>query len=194
MIRPTPGRVIVGVADSPAGLRALRVAATQARLLDTEIIAVRVFALPPLDEESISVFDTAHALGRVPTYRLSRAWYRRLADRERSAKRAIEHAFTETLGAVPARVSVRAVASDGFPGRILVDTAHREKDLLVLGTRTRRRLPPLHRSISRYCAAHAACPVLIVPPHELARHAETTQASRCWRDLERHLAHTARES
>nr|WSW48774.1 universal stress protein [Streptomyces sp. NBC_01001] len=46
-------------------------------------------------------------------------------------------------------------------GPVLTRTADRDGDLLVVGARRRRLLPGF--STARYCAAHAACPVLVVP-------------------------------
>ncbi|WP_032767926.1 universal stress protein, partial [Streptomyces griseus] len=41
-------------------------------------------------------------------------------------------------------------------------------DLLVVGSGPRgRRLPRLRPSVTRYCLAHAHCPVLAVPPNPL---------------------------
>src|SRR6266487_4561029 len=45
-------------------------------------------------------------------------------------------------------------------------------DLLVVGTGRRRTLTRVFsRRVSRYCLAHAQCPVLTVPPAALSRHA-----------------------
>ena len=59
----------------------------------------------------------------------------------------------------------------GPPGWVLVTLARGADDVLVLGAGRR---GPLGRilccRVSRYCAAHARCPVVLIPPAELARH------------------------
>lgn len=56
----------------------------------------------------------------------------------------------------------------GSPGRALVESADRVDDLLVIGAGCRGMLRrTLFPSVARYCLAHAACPVLAVPPSPL---------------------------
>jgi hypothetical protein len=56
----------------------------------------------------------------------------------------------------------------GDAGPVLVDVAAQPGDLLVIGTGRRRPVSlALRRSVGRYCLAHAACPVLAVPPSRL---------------------------
>ncbi|MFI0143045.1 universal stress protein [Streptomyces globisporus] len=56
----------------------------------------------------------------------------------------------------------------GEPGAVLVEAAGSAGDLLVVGSGPRgRRLPRLRPSVTRYCLAHARCPVLAVPPNPL---------------------------
>jgi hypothetical protein len=58
----------------------------------------------------------------------------------------------------------------GPAGWVLVSVACRPGDLLVLGA-GRHGAPArlVSCGVSRYCVAHAQCPVLIVPPDALAR-------------------------
>jgi hypothetical protein len=57
----------------------------------------------------------------------------------------------------------------GPAGTTLVSIACRPGDVLVVGTGRRTVLHGLSAcSVSRYCAAHARCPVVLVPPPELA--------------------------
>ncbi|MFD5097421.1 universal stress protein [Streptomyces albidochromogenes] len=58
-------------------------------------------------------------------------------------------------------VRFSAVAALGGAGPVLTRTADRDGDLLVVVARGRRLLPGF--STARYCAAHAACLVLVVP-------------------------------
>ena len=63
-----------------------------------------------------------------------------------------------------------ALVVRGEPGPALVDAACATDDLLVIGAGRRGWLPRIgHGQVSRYCLAHAHCPVLAVPPAELAR-------------------------
>ncbi|WP_323186048.1 universal stress protein [Streptomyces sp. NBC_00047] len=64
-------------------------------------------------------------------------------------------------GGRPPGVRFSAVAALGGAGPVLTRTADRDGDLLVVGARRRRLLPGF--STARYCAAHAPCPVLVVP-------------------------------
>ena len=61
----------------------------------------------------------------------------------------------------------------GEPGQVLLETAFRPDDLLVVGAGRRGPLARMARSgkVSRYCLAHARCPVLAVPPPALAQEA-----------------------
>jgi nucleotide-binding universal stress UspA family protein len=65
-------------------------------------------------------------------------------------------------------VSVETVVLPDYPGPALVAIANRDDDLLVLGSGRRNRRGSGSRTV-RYCAAWAACPVLVVPPPQLAR-------------------------
>ena len=65
------------------------------------------------------------------------------------------------------------VVMRGDAGRILVRAASQEDDLLVVGAGRRGVLTRLlRRRVCRYCLAHAVCPVLVVPPSELAQEME----------------------
>jgi hypothetical protein len=51
---------------------------------------------------------------------------------------------------------------------VLVDVASQPGDLLVIGTGRRNPVGrALHKSVGRYCLAHACCPVIAVPPSAL---------------------------
>ena len=77
-------------------------------------------------------------------------------------------AFDAGLGGVPADLTVEPLVARGETGPVLVDAADQPDDLLIIGTGRRAGLGRvLRRSVSRYCLAHARCPVLAVPPSAL---------------------------
>ena len=62
----------------------------------------------------------------------------------------------------------RGQHTGGDTGLVLVDVASQPDDLLIIGTGRRARFGRMMRkSVSRYCLAHARCPVLAVPPSAL---------------------------
>ena len=74
------------------------------------------------------------------------------------------------FGCVPADVPLEADVIRGEPGHVLVGVACHPDDVLVIGAG--RRGPLAHAMscrISRYCLAHAECPVVAVPPPALAQ-------------------------
>ena len=145
-------RVIVGVSGSPGGLRALRYAADLARVHDAALVPVLTW-LPPGG-------DLAER--RHPSAALRRVWQDAAWQRLRSA---MELAF----GAVPGELAGRSKVLRGEPARVLADIASQSGDVLVVGAGRRGPARPLACHISRYCLAHARCPVLAVPPPALAR-------------------------
>ena len=77
-------------------------------------------------------------------------------------------AFDTGLGGVPADLQVETQAVRGDPGPVLVEIADKSDDLLIIGTGRRAGFGRMMRkSVSRYCLAHARCPVLAVPPSAL---------------------------
>ena len=73
------------------------------------------------------------------------------------------------FGAVPGELAARSKVLRGEPARVLADIASQSGDVLVVGAGRRGPARPLACHISRYCVAHARCPVLAVPPPALAR-------------------------
>jgi nucleotide-binding universal stress UspA family protein len=143
-------RVIVGVHDCLAGLQALRCAVAEARRRATPLCAVRAWTFP----------YAGQAVGL-------RAWRQELVD---EAAMIVYGAFTTALGGLPEDLDLRVVAPEGGPARALVELADRDDDLLVVGHCQRRGLRRVRsHSVARYCAGHAVCPVLVVPPPALAR-------------------------
>ncbi len=166
------GRVIVGVDDSLAGLQALREAAGIARQRDMELLALR--ACRPL--------PTGASFDCWPAARQDLAFMPPPPPRqdlcEQLAREFVEHAFSEAMGGVPDDVRVDTVITYEPPYRGLAAAAYREADLLVIGASRHHPWWPFRHSPGRYCAAHAICPVLIVPPHLGVR--ELNQAWRPW--------------
>lgn len=160
MQRTAPGRVVVGIDETLAGLRALRVAAAKARRRHAPPHAVRVWN-----------HDRGGGVGPCMHPEL-----------ERAAAEMIGPAFITALGTVPADLEVNAVTLVGPAGWALVHYADRDEALLVVG---HSRLGLLQRvgrgSVARYCAAHAAWPVLVVLPDEFARRARRDSLDRAIR-------------
>jgi nucleotide-binding universal stress UspA family protein len=85
----------------------------------------------------------------------------------------LREALTAVWGDVPCDPMVQPQVERGPAGWVLVSVACRPGDLLVLGAGGHGALMRLgSRGVSRYCLAHAHCPVLIVPPDALARETE----------------------
>lgn len=145
---PAISRVIVGVSGSPDCLPALRYAAAVARAHDVPLIPV--LAWHPYGERSRPAYAPF----------VWAAW----ADAASAQLRAVlEVAF----GGLPPGVHTEPVVMHGEPGRMLVGAANRSDDLLIIGAGRQFRLG--RGRVSRYCLAHAACPVLAVPSATLGR-------------------------
>jgi nucleotide-binding universal stress UspA family protein len=176
---------VVGVAESPAGLRALRAAVEQARFLRREVFAVRAFASPP-DRDLLQKTGMATLPGYTPAS-WSQASRTAIEACEQEAMRVIERALAQAMGGTPDEPVVRPTARLGSPGRVLVEAAYLEEDLLVVGATHRR--SRLRKSTGHYCVGKAKCPVLVMPPHNLARRVIRRYSARRWdHDLEALLA------
>jgi nucleotide-binding universal stress UspA family protein len=154
-------RILVGVHGSLGSLQALRYAAEQARQAQGQLIAIVAWVPPGGDL----------AERRQPVYSLRRIW--RDAARER-----LQDAFDQGLGGLPADLAVERVVIRGPAGPVLVDAADRPDDLLVVGTGRRGLRRWIRRSVSRYCVAHAHCPVVAIPPSDLME--EAGRGLRLW--------------
>lgn len=146
-------RVIVGASGSPGSLQALRYAEGLARAHDATLIPVLAWVPPGGDL----------ADRQSPCDYLRRIWTEDASQRLR-----------DTLGVVwgkaPPGVAVEPLVQRGTAGPVLVSSASRPGDLLVVGAGQRRTLAGLGPGkVTRYCLAHAGCPVLAVPPPALAR-------------------------
>jgi nucleotide-binding universal stress UspA family protein len=148
-------KIIVGVHGSLTSLAALRVALQEAR--DRRAVLVPVLAWIPMGGEL--------AYRRVPCPPLLRVW-------RENARQQLATAFDEGLGGYPDDVEVRPAVVRGQAGPVLVSVADDADSVLVLGAGRRRVLGRRWRgATARYCLAHAAGPVLLVPPPELLRDA-----------------------
>jgi nucleotide-binding universal stress UspA family protein len=163
---PTVRRIIVGVHGSLGSLQALRYAADEARQRGVPLFPVTAW-IPPGG-------DAAERRNASPYLR--KIW------RDAAWERLWE-AFEAGLGGVPADLHVEPVVARGETGPVLVDIADQPDDLLIVGTGRRGPGRMLRRSVSRYCLAHAHCPVLAVPPSALMD--EMSHGLRSWH-LRRH--------
>ena len=155
-------RIIAGVSGSPRGLPALRYAA--------DLAYAHGAALCPVHAWTPSALELAghHYPPALLTEWEEAAWLRLRA--------ALDTAF----GGGQPGLRLHPAIAHGNPGRILVYTAARPDDLLVVGAG--RRGPAWrrgHGTVSRYCLAHASCPVIAIPPAELGR------AKTRWPDADR---------
>jgi hypothetical protein len=82
----------------------------------------------------------------------------------------LHDALIMVWGEFPDDPLVRPQVERGPAGWVLVTLASRAGDVLVLGAGRRGALPRMiFCRVTRYCAARARCPVILVPPPELAR-------------------------
>ncbi|MFJ8062296.1 universal stress protein [Streptomyces sp. NPDC096142] len=143
-------RVVVGVSGSTGSLAALHRAVREARRTDAGLLAVLAWE-PPGGE-----LAHGRSLSALPVARLRRD----AADRLLAV---LDAAFGTAGPGVP----FQGLVVRGTAGRALVETADRPDDLLVVGPGPRGPLRALFPSVTRYCVAHACCPVLTVPPSPL---------------------------
>ena len=143
----TPGFIVVGIDGRPEGDAALRFAVEEARRTGETVEAVTSWTV-----EAIAPYPAPGVF--LPAEQLVHEAGLRLDD-----------AIARVLGDPPAmQISSRVVTGD--PGRALVEAA-RGARMLVVGSRAIGTVrAALLGSVSRYCAHHAVCPVVVVPsPH-----------------------------
>ena len=146
------GRLIVGTSGSPGSLRALRYGEGLARAHDAVLIPVIAWELPG--------GDRAQRIG--PSYELGKAC-------RELARQQLRDALVAVWGEVPGDPMVQPHVERGPAGWVLVNLACRPDDVLVLGAGRRGALGRLAFSkVGRYCLAHAQCPVMAIPPPDLA--------------------------
>ncbi|MGH4031638.1 universal stress protein [Actinomycetota bacterium Odt1-20B] len=159
-------RVVVGVSGSPGSLTALHRAADEARCRGARLWIVRAWE-PPGGELS-------HRRSPVPADLLEHC--RRLAGQELIT--VVETVFGPHGPGVPLHASL----ARGRAAPALVEVADRATDVLVVGAGRRGRLHrALTPSVTRYCLAHAGCPVLAVPPSPLESELAAVHRRNTWR-------------
>jgi nucleotide-binding universal stress UspA family protein len=145
--------VIVGVSGSVRSLAALRVAVAEARRVGALLLPV--LAWSPVGGE------VAYRRGPCPP--LLRVWEQMAGERMRTA-------FDEAYGGRPAGLELQPLVVRAPPGPALVEIAGRRTDLLVVGSGAHGRIARFtHGAVTRYCVAHARCPVLAVPAPDMLR-------------------------
>ena len=162
-------RVFAGVNGSPGSLQALRYAAGLARMHDSALIPVLVWA-PPGGEL---------ADRRGPSLYLRQVW-------KDAAWQRLWYALDLAFGGAPAGVPIEPMVVRGEAGSVLVRVADSDEDLLVVGAGRRGVFSRIAACrVSRYCLAHATCPVVAVPPSALA---QVGRGLRGWAFRHRHLS------
>jgi nucleotide-binding universal stress UspA family protein len=147
------GRLIVGTNGSPGSLQALRCGEGLARAHNAVLIPVIAWELPGGDRTQR--VGSSRELGKA---------CRELAGRQ------LRDALIAVWGEVPDDLLMQPRVERGPAGWVLVNLACHPGDVLVIGAGRRSPLGRLVFSkVSRYCLAHAQCPVLAVPPPDLAR-------------------------
>ena len=161
---PVPGvaRVIAGTGGSPGSLVALRHAECFARAHDAVLMPVLAWE-PPGGDRAAQI---------QPAGGLTGVWHdmacQRLAD-----------ALAAVWGEVPSDPRVQPHVERGPAGRVLVTIAGRPGDVLVVGAGRRGTLRRAAACrVSRYCAGRASCPVILVPPADLAREVSRARMAR----------------
>jgi len=147
---PVVSRVVAGTSGSPGSLVALRYAEFLA--LAHDAVLVPVLAWEPPGNHRLPAGEP-----------LMRIWRQAASERMRAALVAV-------WGQVPADPRVQPLVERGLPGLVLVSIACQPGDVLVVGAGRRGALRRAAScAVSRYCAARACCPVVLVPPPDLAR-------------------------
>ncbi|MFD9903048.1 universal stress protein [Streptomyces sp. NPDC059063] len=161
-------RVVVGVSGSLSSLTALHRGADEARRTGAVLVAVLAWA-PPGGE-----LGHRRAVLPPPDDALRSA----AADRLFAA---VDDAFGPGGPGVP----WEGYVVRGTPGRALVESACHAGDVLVIGAGRRGGLRQvLFPSVVRYCVAHAACPVLAVPPSPLEQELASVHRRARWLPLD----------
>lgn len=149
-------RVVTGLSGSGGSLQALRFAAEMASNNQAELVPILAWTPPGGD----------YADRRCPNMTLRAIWREAAQDR-------LENAVNLALGGAPADVAFSPQAVRGAAGEVLTWIASEPGDILVIGAGRHGPGRILQTSTARYCLAHASCPVIAVPPSELAAHAHS---------------------
>jgi len=135
--------IVVGIDGSPGSRAALRFAADEASLRQTELRVVSAWHVPA-------------GVYMPPTYiNLDLDAFRQ------TASEAAEQQVVDVLGAERA-TTVDVVIQEGSPAEVLIGES-RQAELLVVGSRGHGGFAGmLLGSVSQHCAAHAHCPEVVV--------------------------------
>jgi nucleotide-binding universal stress UspA family protein len=145
--------VITGASGSPGSLVALRYADLLARAHHATLVPVLAWE-PPGGDRTDQIQPSGY---------LRQVWQDLACQRLRDAILAV-------WGQIPADPLIQPQVERGPAGWVLVSVASRPGDVLIIGAGRRGALPRMvFCRASRYCAARARCPVILVPPPELAR-------------------------
>ncbi|MER7520696.1 universal stress protein [Streptomyces sp. NPDC126499] len=139
-------RVVVGVDGSPESYGALRWALRHARLIGATV-------------DAVAAYDVPGAIG----------WSASTVDAELDGRQARQDMAEQLRSALAEGddVPVEEHVVRGHPAQVLIE-ASKGAELLVVGSRGRGGFARLLLgSVSGQCAAHAACPVVIVRPEVL---------------------------
>jgi nucleotide-binding universal stress UspA family protein len=145
--------VVAGVSGSPGSVHALRYAADLARRHGAALVPVLAWVPPGGDM----------AEHKYPDPELRRLW-------KQDAWQRLRGAIGTAFGGYPHGVRTWPLVLRGAAGPELVGLASQPGDLLVIGAGRRTALTRLACCpVARHCLAHAHCPVLAVPPPDLAQ-------------------------
>ncbi|MEM9513931.1 MAG: universal stress protein [Actinomycetota bacterium] len=135
---------IVGIDGSDAARTALAWAAATAEVHgDIELTAVGVWHVPP----PMAMFTAKRGFG---------------VD-ELGLEATAGYEVDQAIAAVGASIDIAATTRQGVVGHALVEAANEAADVLVVGRTGGGELHERLGSVSRYCATHAAVPVIVVP-------------------------------
>ena len=145
--------LIVGTSGSPGSLRALRYGEFLARAHQAVLMPVIAWE-PPGGERAERITPSGPL---------------REAVRNLACQR-LRDALVAVWGEIPDDPMVEPCVERGPAGWVLVSLACHPSDVLLVGAGRHRAVSWMPSSkVTRYCLSHAQCPVLAVPPPELAR-------------------------
>jgi nucleotide-binding universal stress UspA family protein len=147
-------RVVTGLSGSAGSLQALRFAAEVAR--NNQALLAPVLAWTPPGGDL--------ADRRYPCAPLRAAWIE-------AAWQRLWQAVDLAIGGPPADIEFSPQIVRGEPGPALTMVARQSGDMLVVGAGRHGPGRLFGCRTARYCLAHGACPVIAVPPSQLAAQA-----------------------